>query len=222
MTDTHDTKVCRKCGQEKTLDCYGKQRNGLKSWCKPCENARTREWYEKNREKRNIKACQWAANNKEKVNAAKRARRARIKASLPPKEQKPKFDKNEWMKNNKDKLAGYRRKWLSSDPKNAMADRVRRRINDFMKKMGYKKNNKTHKIIGCTWDELKLHIELQFTDGMSWENRSEWHIDHIIPLASAKTEEDVIRLNHYTNLQPLWAEDNLRKSDKMDYQPCKS
>ena len=52
-------------------------------------------------------------------------------------------------------------------------------------------------------------------DGMSWANRGEWHIDHIIPLSSAKTEEDVIRLNHYTNFRPLWKEDNQIKSNKI-------
>ena len=50
---------------------------------------------------------------------------------------------------------------------------------------------------------------------MTWENRSEWHVDHIIPLATAKTEEDVYRLNHYTNLQPLWAHENIRKRAMM-------
>ena len=58
------------------------------------------------------------------------------------------------------------------------------------------------------------HLEKQFAIGMSWENRSEWHIDHIIPLSSAKTEDEVYKLCHYTNLQPLWAEDNLKKSNK--------
>ena len=62
---------------------------------------------------------------------------------------------------------------------------------------------------------LKEHLELQFVDGMSWDNRSEWHIDHIIPLSSAKTDEEIYKLCHYTNLQPLWAEDNLKKSNKI-------
>ena len=50
---------------------------------------------------------------------------------------------------------------------------------------------------------------------MNWDNRSEWHIDHIVPLSSANTEEELIRLCHYTNLQPLWAEDNLKKGGKL-------
>jgi hypothetical protein len=50
---------------------------------------------------------------------------------------------------------------------------------------------------------------------MSWENYGEWHIDHIIPISSAKTNQEVYKLNHHTNFQPLWAEDNLRKSNKL-------
>ena len=65
------------------------------------------------------------------------------------------------------------------------------------------------------WPEfLKEHLESQFIDGMGWDNRVEWHIDHIIPLSSAKTEDELYRLCHYTNLQPLWAEDNLKKGNK--------
>jgi hypothetical protein len=56
-------------------------------------------------------------------------------------------------------------------------------------------------------------LEKQFVVGMSWDNRNKWHIDHIIPLSSAKTEEEIYKLAHYTNLQPLWAEDNLSKGD---------
>jgi len=81
---------------------------------------------------------------------------------------------------------------------------------------GYTKKSKTYEILGCTFEEFKLHIESQFTNKMSWDNRSEWHLDHIIPISSAKTEEEVIKLNHYTNFQPLWAIDNLRKGNKIN------
>ena len=64
---------------------------------------------------------------------------------------------------------------------------------------------------------LKKHIESQFKDGMSWENHKHdgWHIDHIIPLSSAKNEENVYKLCHYTNLQPLWATENYKKGKKI-------
>jgi hypothetical protein len=63
---------------------------------------------------------------------------------------------------------------------------------------------------------FKIHIERQFVKGMTWENRGEWHIDHIIPLATAQNENDVVKLNHHTNLRPMWAKDNLRKSSKLE------
>ena len=86
-----------------------------------------------------------------------------------------------------------------------------------MFKKGFKKNTKTNIILGCSYEQFIIHLENQFTDGMQWDNYGEWHIDHIIPLATALTESDIITLNYYTNLQPLWATDNLAKSDKLDW-----
>ena len=63
---------------------------------------------------------------------------------------------------------------------------------------------------------MKEYIEQKFTEGMCWNLvGKEIHIDHIIPLSSANTEEDIYKLCHYTNLQPLWAKDNLSKSNKI-------
>ena len=81
---------------------------------------------------------------------------------------------------------------------------------------GYTKKSKTFTILGCTFDEFQQHISAQFTEGMSWSNHGEWHLDHITPVAVATTEEDVIRLNHYTNFRPLWAVDNLRKGPRCE------
>lgn len=80
---------------------------------------------------------------------------------------------------------------------------------------GYKKNTKTERVIGCSFQEFSRHLEALFLPDMSWENRHLWHIDHIIPIASAKTEEDVILLSHHTNLRPLWAADNMKKGAKI-------
>ena len=84
-----------------------------------------------------------------------------------------------------------------------------------------KKDIKSIDCLGCSWEEFQDHIQSQFYDRaetgekMTFENHGYygWHLDHIIPISSAKTEEDVIRLSHYTNFQPLWSEDNYEKGD---------
>jgi hypothetical protein len=77
------------------------------------------------------------------------------------------------------------------------------------------KNKRTMEIIGCSPEEFWQHLEKQFSEGMTRENHGKWHIDHIIPLSSAKTKEESEKLSHYTNLQPLWAKDNLSKGDRI-------
>jgi len=98
-----------------------------------------------------------------------------------------------------------------TDPVFAMTCRIRSAVGDAFRRMGYTKRSKTQAILGCSWMEFKTHIERQFVKGMHWGNRSAWHIDHIIPIATAITEDDVVRLNHFTNLRPMWALDNIRK-----------
>ena len=92
---------------------------------------------------------------------------------------------------------------------------LRSLISKSISRQGYKKNTKSQKIIGCDFIELKTYLEKQFTEGMNWDNYGRWHIDHIYPSSLAKTEEEIIKLNHYTNFQPLWAEDNIRKGNKI-------
>ena len=88
-------------------------------------------------------------------------------------------------------------------------------MNNFLKSKNINKKNKTFNIVGCSPEFLKEYLEKKFIGGMSWDNKGDWHIDHIIPLSSAKTEEEIYKLCHYTNLQPLWSEDNLKKGNKM-------
>jgi hypothetical protein len=78
-------------------------------------------------------------------------------------------------------------------------------------------------IFGCKPSELRLHIESQFVEGMTWNNYSfnGWHIDHIIPLFSAKKSEDLIILSHYSNLQPLWKNININKGFKYESKTIK-
>ena len=71
-------------------------------------------------------------------------------------------------------------------------------------------------LVGLTAEDLKKYIESKFKEGMSWDNYGKWHLDHIKPLHHSENEEDLLKLNHYTTLQPLWAEDNLKKNRKYD------
>jgi hypothetical protein len=95
-----------------------------------------------------------------------------------------------------------------------------------IKRNGYSKKTKTYEILGCSYEDFKTHIELQFQTWMNWNNYGlcnnefnyGWDIDHIVPLASAKTEEELLKLNHYTNLQPLCSHTNRNiKKDKLDF-----
>lgn len=216
-----NTKICSCCKTEKSLDCFYdvKRKNPLVrniktddkvARCKQCYIAKAKEWSAKNSKKRLDISRRYTEKHREKI---------KEKAKITRSTESYKERTNEWRKNN---VTAYLRNKRKSDPMFALRFKMRAIIRKAFDRNGYTKKSKSQLILGCTFEQLKKHLENKFQLGMTWENRSEWHIDHITPLSSANTEEDVIRLNHYTNLQPLWAEDNLRKSDKMDYQPCKS
>ncbi len=147
----------------------------------------------KNPEKCSLANKQWRENNKEK-------HRQNAKDYY----QKNKTHVNEVVRKR-------RMERRHSDPFYSLAQATRSLVSRAFRNKNYKKTSQASVIIGCDWDQLARHIESKFSDGMNWANRGQWHIDHIIPLASAKTADDVFRLNHYTNLQPLWALDNLQK-----------
>jgi hypothetical protein len=108
----------------------------------------------------------------------------------------------------------YQKTRRENNPINVIINRTRSRIYYYLKLKSYPKNDKTFNIVGCTPEFLKEHLECKFINNMSWDNYGEWHIDHIIPLSSSKTKEELIKLFHYTNLQPLWAFDNMSKGNK--------
>ena len=97
-----------------------------------------------------------------------------------------------------------------------IADGIRSRIRQAIK--NYKKRYKTEKLIGCTFEYFKEHIAKQFKPGMSWDNHAfdTWHIDHIIPVShfDLSNPEEQKKAFHYTNCQPLWAKDNLKKGNR--------
>ena len=121
-----------------------------------------------------------------------------------------------------EKQRGYdnKRKKLMRDSGDEMFDfkeSIRGAVKSSFKKRGYTKNSKTMELLGEEWEVVKSYLENKFLEGMTWDNHTVdgWHIDHIMPLDSAKTKEDYIKLWHYTNLQPLWAKDNLSKGNKI-------
>jgi hypothetical protein len=89
---------------------------------------------------------------------------------------------------------------------------IRKALNE----RGYSKKSRTEEILGCSFDQFKQHIESLFIENMTWKNRNEWHIDHIIPLAFAKNEKELLLINHYINLRPIWIKDNQLKSDNIE------
>ena len=93
--------------------------------------------------------------------------------------------------------------------------RIRSVIRHSFKRKGYRKNSQSEIILGINYEGLKKHFESLFQEGMNWDNMGLWHIDHIIPLSIGKNEQEIIKLCHYTNLQPLWEKDNLEKSNKI-------
>ena len=116
----------------------------------------------------------------------------------------------------KDKINETRRKNLQkrrdTDPKYRAMMALHCRLYMAVKE----KTGKTMELTGCSKEELYKHLESKFMEGMTWDNYGEWHIDHIIPCASFNLEdpEEQKKCFHLTNLQPLWALDNIRKGAK--------
>lgn len=124
----------------------------------------------------------------------------------------------EYYQNNKEKIKKkndiYEKTRMKIDPIYKFKKVIRRTIYRSFKRKNYKKSLHTEEILGCTLNEFKEYISFQFKEGMTLKNHGLWHLDHIKPLAIAKSKEEVVKLCHYSNFQPLWAEENLEKSAK--------
>lgn len=118
---------------------------------------------------------------------------------------------NSLAKKNKHKERIYRKK-LKQKPIQKIKNNLRKRIKEIL---GYK-DISISKSLGCTPKEFRAYIESLFTPGMTWENYGKWHIDHKKPLSKFDLikKEEREKANHYTNLQPLWAIDNIKKGNK--------
>ncbi len=203
-------KICSCCKEEKILKNFVKsksKKDGFSCYCKECSNKKSKEWRESN----------------------KREVRRRM---VLFKETHPEYMEN-YTKKWKEKNPGYynnlSKKRKETDSLYKLKGNIRCLIGGSLKTSGIKKNTKTEKILGCSFKDFKIYLESKFESWMNWENNGKfkkekmiknkfWHIDHIIPISSAKTEEDIIRLNHYTNFQPLDAYINcITKKNKIHH-----
>ena len=102
----------------------------------------------------------------------------------------------------------------SNDPLFKLKEILRTRLSKAITRG--QKDGSAVKDLGCSVEELKIHLESKFQPGMTWENYGEWHIDHVVPLAKFDllNREELLKACNYTNLQPLWAIDNIKKRDK--------
>jgi hypothetical protein len=126
-----------------------------------------------------------------------------------------------WRKNNRkqmtEKHKEYEKNRKKIDPKFKLIKTLRSRLKSALKRKNIEKGFSTMELTGCELPFLKGYLEAKFTEGMTWENHGDWHLDHIIPCCSfnLENEEEQKKCFHYTNLQPLWAKDNLSKGGKI-------
>lgn len=122
-----------------------------------------------------------------------------------------------WYAENKDLVNIKRKEKKRTDPSFKIACNLRKRLSFVLSAFAAKKSQQTLKLLGCGMPEFMAHLESKFTSGMTWENYGQWHIDHKVPCALfdlTKPEQQAICF-HYTNLQPLWAIDNLIKNKRV-------
>ena len=187
-------KLCSRCKRSNVKFTKDKKsKDGLHSWCKECVIEYAKIKYLKNRDKII----------------------ERVKKRYELKKDEILLYVRVWHKKNRNYLNEYCVRKRKENPIKRLILNQRTRVSKAFRRMGFSKSNSTREILGAEWDVVRNHIEKQFKENMSWENYGEWVIDHIIPLSSAKTEEELLRFCHYTNLQPLWWLENNKKFNKI-------
>lgn len=192
---------CKDCRQVLSLDQFRKKGKSIACRCYPCQAE--------------LQQKQYADNHnglRDRLQAHGRKRRLIHGPRLNE-------QKRVYVAANRQKVTDRQNRWakekLKADPMFALKKRLRSLMSNAFRFVSAEKLAETEAILGCTFEQFKAHIEKQFLPGMSWDSRSDWHLDHIVPMATAETPEDVMRLNHFTNYRPLWATDNISKGAKV-------
>ena len=238
MTIEEEMKICSACKQSKPLSCFGKNVNtkdGLRGECKLCYNSRMRLYNSTHKEKKNERDRIYRNKNKKTINAKITAYKKEIEYEKSPQrktwkkeyEQTPKRKawKQQYMREygkkpkRKEYLRSlYRRKW-DTDENYKIARLLRGRLQYALKNKSTPKSLHALDILGCSIDFLKEHLSSLFEPGMTWKNNTKfgWHIDHILPVDHFDLRDEAQQriCFHWTNLQPLWANDNLVKGAKV-------
>ena len=226
-------KICSKCGKELERTQFSTdnaKRDKLRNSCKACDSIHDRAYaathkkqararsvadWQQNKDKLAARGKRWRETNRESYAASRKIKYYENHEKNLELNRRFRETHREYCAR---KSVEYSRNRYHTDPLFKFTCSIRVFIRSALRRapINCNKTSKTTQILGCTRGELRVYLESKFAAGMSWDDRSAWHIDHIIPLASAKTEADVIRLNHYTNLQPLWAVDNIRKGARYE------
>lgn len=170
---------------------------------------KNKKWREQNKEKLRISKKQYLEENKEYYKEYYRNYYLENKDKIKEKQSENKDTIRENQKH-------YSKNRRDSDPLYKITGNLRRMISRAFNRNGYTKESKTFEILGCSFEDFKTYIESKFESWMTWENYGKyngelnygWDIDHIIPLSKASTIEELIQLNHFTNLQPLCSKIN--------------
>lgn len=213
-----ETKECKRCREKKLFEDFNKSqktKTGLQAKCRECEKIY-------HFERRDIRKQNYI-DNKEFVILKSKQRYINKKEEIKEylcnwKVKNPDYMKN-WLILNRDHKNQYNNNLYHSDILYRIKDNFRSNLHLSLNKLfegKFIKSKQTQDILGCTFEEFKLYIESLWEPWMTWENKGKyngefnygWDIDHIIPLSSAKTEEDVYKLNHFSNLQPLCSKIN--------------
>lgn len=194
---------CNRC-----VDCNTIRRMAYRSKNSEVVREKARAYRAANRDKQTAQASAWQRRNPEKVKASQTKWKQENAAKVAQYQRDHAEKRNE---SNRRRRAERK----ATDPVYALSETLRATTGAAFRRFGYRKGTTTEQIVGCSWEDLRTHIERQFLRGMTWANRGTvWHVDHILPMAEAKERDELLARCHFTNLRPLWALDNHKKHAK--------